>query len=364
MAAPGVGAGAAPPLFQFHHEYSNNPPPHYHHEYSNNSNNSNPHYYPSPPPVAAASAPPHFLPPVQQFAPTLPFPVPYHNNNSSKKHNRHGGVSSGNHKDRVRTLFISGLPEDVKPREIYNLFRRRPGFETCQLKYTGRGYQIVAFAVFSHQQYALAAKDALNGLTFDPETGATLHIELARANSRIKRSDDGSNGPYDKKIRGPMGVPGVSDDDGTGENVKIQGSNEITHSGGETGASVTSQDGNCSPTMGQPGGNPPCSTLFVANLGPTCTEAELGSVLSRFKGFKMMKMQTKGGMPVAFVDFEDATCSTEALKKLQDTLLPSSDRGGMHLEYAKSRMRYPRQQEKTVDTEIKQAFPLSFADKA
>lgn len=30
---------------------------------------------------------------------------------------------------------------------------------------------------------------------------------------------------------------------------------------------------------------------------------------------------------------QDATCSTEALKNLQDTLLPSSDRGGMHLEY-------------------------------
>lgn len=78
----------------------------------------------------------------------------------------------------------------------------------------------------------------------------------------------------------------------------------------------------------------------------------------------MMKMQTKGGMPVAFVDFEDATCSTEALKNLQDTLLPSSDRGGMHLEYAKSRMRYPRQQEKVADTESKQTFPSSLGDKA
>jgi len=30
-----------------------------------------------------------------------------------------------------------------------------------------------------------------------------------------------------------------------------------------------------------PGSNPPCSTLFVANLGPTCTEEELTQALSR-----------------------------------------------------------------------------------
>ncbi|KAG5564508.1 hypothetical protein RHGRI_000628 [Rhododendron griersonianum] len=38
-------------------------------------------------------------------------------------------------------LFISGLPDDVDAREIHNLFRRRPGFDSCQLKYTGRANQ-------------------------------------------------------------------------------------------------------------------------------------------------------------------------------------------------------------------------------
>ncbi|KAH9300211.1 hypothetical protein KI387_011794, partial [Taxus chinensis] len=156
----GMGAGAAPPHFQFHHEYSN-PPPLYRHEYTNNNNNNNNlHYYPSPPP--SVSAPPHYMPPLQPFAPPPPFPPPY-NNGSSQRHNRHQEASNSSiHKERVRTLFISGLPEDVKPREIFNLFRRRSGFQTCQLKYTGHGYQIVAFAVFSHQEYALDAKDALN----------------------------------------------------------------------------------------------------------------------------------------------------------------------------------------------------------
>eukprot|EP00249_Psilotum_nudum_P013126 c24166_g1_i1 orf=210-596(+) len=114
-------------------------------------------------------------------------------------------------KEEVRTLFISGLPDDVKEREIYNLFQTFPGYEFCQLKYTGRGYQIVAFVVFSDQASALAAKEAVNGLKFDPQSSATLNIELARANSRAKRpyTDDGGITTMEKKPRMPVGVPGL-----------------------------------------------------------------------------------------------------------------------------------------------------------
>jgi RNA recognition motif-containing protein len=93
--------------------------------------------------------------------------------------------------EEVKTLFVSGLPDDIKEREIHNLFRIYDGYETCQLKYSGRGFQIVAFAVFTDQASALKAKEALNGFTFDPQSGSTLHIELARANSRTKRSRSG-----------------------------------------------------------------------------------------------------------------------------------------------------------------------------
>lgn len=45
-------------------------------------------------------------------------------------------------RSNINTLFVSGLPDDVKAREIHNLFRRRPGFDSCQLKYTGRANQV------------------------------------------------------------------------------------------------------------------------------------------------------------------------------------------------------------------------------
>lgn len=110
----------------------------------------------------------------------------------------------------MKTLFLSGLPDDIKEREIYNLFRNFEGYESCQLKFSGRGFQIVAFAVFTDQATALKAKEELNGLKFDPQTGAVLHIELARANSRTKRSrsEDGAT-VAEKRTRGPLGVVGT-----------------------------------------------------------------------------------------------------------------------------------------------------------
>nr|DAD44454.1 TPA_asm: hypothetical protein HUJ06_002684 [Nelumbo nucifera] len=102
----------------------------------------------------------------------------------------------------INTLFVSGLPDDVKPREIHNLFRRRHGFDFCQLKYTGRGNQVVAFATFVNHQSAMTALHALNGVTFDPQSGATLHIELARSNSRRKHPP--GSGAYviiDKRLK-------------------------------------------------------------------------------------------------------------------------------------------------------------------
>ncbi|KAH7298287.1 hypothetical protein KP509_25G035600 [Ceratopteris richardii] len=116
--------------------------------------------------------------------------------------------------EEVRTLFISGLPNDIKEREIYNLFRTYPGYEACQLKYTGRGYQIVAFAVFSSQAAALAAKTGLNGHKFDPDLGASLHIELAKSNSRGKRphSDDRGSNVLEKKFKSSSAMAGIYSD--------------------------------------------------------------------------------------------------------------------------------------------------------
>uniref|UniRef100_A0A4W5K9Y8 RRM domain-containing protein n=1 Tax=Hucho hucho TaxID=62062 RepID=A0A4W5K9Y8_9TELE len=61
---------------------------------------------------------------------------------------------------KVRTLFVSGLPLDIKPRELYLLFRPFKGYEGSLIKLTSK--QPVGFVSFDSRSEAEAAKNALN----------------------------------------------------------------------------------------------------------------------------------------------------------------------------------------------------------
>lgn len=49
-----------------------------------------------------------------------------------------GSGSGGTLEEEVRTLFVSGLPVDIKPRELYLLFRPFKGYEGSLIKLTSR----------------------------------------------------------------------------------------------------------------------------------------------------------------------------------------------------------------------------------
>ncbi|KAK9997695.1 hypothetical protein SO802_022381 [Lithocarpus litseifolius] len=66
---------------------------------------------------------------------------------------------------------------------------------------------------------------------------------------------------------------------------------------------------------------------------------DIAATSARRPGFNMLKMRARGGMPVAFADFEEIEQANKTMEELQGSLLPSSDRGGMHIEYARSKMR-------------------------
>uniref|UniRef100_F6UEP2 RNA binding protein, mRNA processing factor n=1 Tax=Equus caballus TaxID=9796 RepID=F6UEP2_HORSE len=74
---------------------------------------------------------------------------------------------------KVRTLFVSGLPLDIKPRELYLLFRP---------------FKPVGFVSFDSRSEAEAAKNALNGIRFDPEIPQTLRLEFAKANTKMAKN--------------------------------------------------------------------------------------------------------------------------------------------------------------------------------
>eukprot|EP00898_Chlorokybus_atmophyticus_P005398 jgi/Chlat1/585/Chrsp103S01021 len=341
----------------------------------------------------------------------------------------------------IRTLFVSGLPADVKEREVHNLFRFFPGFLGAQLTPAPKGHPLpVAFATFAHPAHALAAKQALHGLRFDLESAMQLRIELARANSKPKRPRMPSRPPGEEPYDGGGVVLGMD-----ALTSALAATSFMGGAGGEIGrsgatsppssatASYTTQqqpppspartpgpalsappspapspaiptyshdlhalwnspsilggrfpsqatDGSSAlspPSYAAPSGsmpqllstssppplplpptptssqqrlsphpstgsaNPPCSTLFVANLGATATEAELRDLFSRVAGFVKLRVQNKGGAPVAFIEYMDVRYSAAALNQLQGVVLRSSERGGIRIEYAKSRMGQP-----------------------
>ncbi|GJY51727.1 protein WHI4 [Tanacetum coccineum] len=256
------------------------------------------------------------------------YAIEYNNNNND-------------HPNAIKTLFVSGLPDDVKAREIHNLFRRRPGFDYCQMKFTGRGNQVVAFATFVNHPSAIAALHALNGVKFDPQTGSILHIELARSNSRRKNKP----GPeayivIDKRSKARKYNDGSSDEGGDSENEEQSEPDETASTKSSDDEFIALDPDSTKQTENTVDGA--CSTLFIANLGPKCSEAELRPVLSKYPGFNSLRVRNRGAMPVAFADFKEVEQATEVMNLLQGSTLPSSDRGGMHIEYARSKTRKHR----------------------
>ncbi|XP_039120140.1 protein couch potato isoform X2 [Dioscorea cayenensis subsp. rotundata] len=310
-------------------------------------------YSQAPPPVTPqhpppSLPPPHALPPFDQSQPHI-----HHQQPSFAPHYSLPPPPYSSRDDEVRTLFIAGLPDDTKTREIYNLFREFPGFQNCQLKSSGPSSQAYGFVVFTDQQSAVAAMHTLNGMVFDLEKESTLFIELAKSNSRPKRSraDDGVSFSSDKRVRGSTAYSSGFPDSGVRSNTHMTGiANSAYNMNGYPSTQSHTSSGHDSAYYKDPSkllsnsstfapqSNDPCPTLFVANLSPTCTEKELSQVFSRCPGFLKLKMQNKNGVPVAFVDFQDVECSTGALNYLQGTHFYSSVGDGMRLEYARSRM--------------------------
>lgn len=196
----------------------------------------------------------------------------------------------------------------------------------------------------------MASLHALNGVKFDPQSGSVLHIELARSNSRRKRKP--GSGPYvviDNRTNKEEDNAREESSDGGGDGESNEPSDSENQDSGEKDDLVTLKSGetvvdsdNAVAAVNKPektveGGQ--CSTLFIANLGPNCTEDELKQVLSEYRGFNTLKLRSRGGMPVAFADFEELEQASKAMEELTGTMLPSSDRGGMHIEYARSKMR-------------------------
>ncbi|XP_030546832.2 U2 small nuclear ribonucleoprotein B'' isoform X1 [Rhodamnia argentea] len=256
--------------------------------------------------------------------------------------------------DEVRTIFITGLPDDVKERELQNLLRWLPGYEASQVNF--KGEKPMGFALFSTGQLALAAKDTLQDMVFDAETKSVLHTEMAKKNLFVKRGIVADSGVYDQSKRmrtgGDYGHAGYA-------------SPSPFH---PPPAPVWGPHGYMAPPPPPPydsyaaypvpavpmpapppvpaptnyvpvqnmKDNPPCNTLFIGNLGENVNEEELRGLFSVQPGFKQMKILRQERHTVCFIEFEDVNSATNVHHSLQGAVISSSGSVGMRIQYSKN----------------------------
>ncbi|WMV22565.1 hypothetical protein MTR67_015950 [Solanum verrucosum] len=252
--------------------------------------------------------------------------------------------------DEVRTIFISGLPQDVKERELVNLLRWLPGYEASQLNF--KGELPMGFALFSNHQCAIGAKEAIQGLIFDTEGKCVLHTEMAKKNLFVKR-----------------GI--VADSNAHDQSKRMRTGGDYTHSGYSSPSPfhpppapvwaphgyITQAPPPYNPYGGYPVAhmpmaapapvpapssyapvqntkdNPPCNTLFIGNLGENINEEELRGLISGQPGFKQMKVLRQERHTVCFIEFEDVNSATNVHHSLQGAVIPSSGSVGMRIQY-------------------------------
>jgi hypothetical protein len=117
-------------------------------------------------------------------------------------------------------------------------------------------------------------------MVFDLEKHSTLHIDLAKSNPKSKRSRTDDGWESLKKLKswntttesgfGSFQTPGMSS----------SAYNTIGYSPAQS-QGIANVAGRA-PTSRKPSkAADPCPTLFIANMGPNCTEAELIQVFSR-----------------------------------------------------------------------------------
>ncbi|EDV28906.1 uncharacterized protein TRIADDRAFT_52243 [Trichoplax adhaerens] len=275
----------------------------------------------------------------------------------------------------VRTLFVSGLPVDVKQRDLHLLFRGLPGYLDSILKTStkqpGHGNKSgpVAFATFETRELANEAKAILQGFQFDPDvTDSHLRVDFAKSNTKSYRSrHNSSNGQNVKNTIYNGNIPN-----------KLELANPAIpiyreHSISTIDLTPTYYQNiipetyvnhipiyPCPTEIPQPACHsaPPvlqphmqsfqqqlpqvCSTLFVANLGRNITDKELRDIFGRCVGFRRLRMHKKPGFPTtAFIEFANIQFATQALNALQGAIIQSSECGGIRIEYARKKMGEP-----------------------
>jgi hypothetical protein len=189
------------------------------------------------------------------------------------------------------------------------------GYSACQLHFRHDGIQ--GFAKFDTAVAARAAVDLITNVQFDE--GSLLRAEMARKNMFL-RNDDQSACKRPKYSHAPQSAPS-------------QARNTYTIAAGPPPIPVAPQG---FAAVSNTKDNPPCSTLFVGNLGEGVSETELQGLFGSQPGFLQLKLVRSARSVTCFVEYTSIESAQAVHHSLQGAILASSDRGGIRIQYSKN----------------------------
>ncbi|KAH0880003.1 hypothetical protein HID58_067397, partial [Brassica napus] len=241
---------------------------------------------------------------------------------------------------QLRTIFITGLPDDVKERELLNLLRWLPGYEASQVNF--KGEKAHGFFSFLHGSVCIGSQRCSSemakknlfvkivSLVLSPiifhlgvlllfcrkcwgfkvsgyELVVTAHSVYSPYMASTPPPYDTYAGYHAPSVPMPPPTPVAA----PSSYVPVQNAKD----------------------------NPPCNTLFIGNLPENINEEELWSLLSssqessaqlyflsyRQPGFNQMKILRQERHTVCFIEFEDVNSATNVHHNLQGAVIPSSE---------------------------------------
>jgi len=289
------------------------------------------------------------------------------------------------------TLFLTGLPEDVKERELRNVFRFYSGFVGCKLveSKVEKSEKVsdsppprhMGFCLFNSEAAATEVKECLDGTYFDytDTRSVALRISFAKKNLVVRQSQfqegarlnqrglaaaaqlyyGNSSDPYANPATATPSYPTSqdpysTDPYGTGT-VAVAAAAATTYDQNPYGQSSYPARAGTKRKGPTPVGAP-STTLYVSNLAETVYPEEIKQIFQTQPGFEEISTAKAKGRVFAFVLFSCQEEATTALSTLQGHELQSMPgQGGMRVSYSKTPFRPASKRSKT-DGAPTQAF--------
>lgn len=268
----------------------------------------------------------------------------------------------------VSTLHVSGLPADVRDRELRLLATFLPGLEGAVISRgtgkTGRSTEPesqIGFIKFSSQAFALAGAHALHGMVFDDkQPDNTLRVSLARRNMNIRATSASKTPQYPYPFPNQMNYASMYSEGMQG--MAAYGGQQAAAYAGQQAVAYGGQQAVVQEAQGQydsrrestrpaehgQGTDPmeytistranddPCDTLCIRGLPYPAQQQDLEGAFTHLAGFREMKSFSQKGL--AFVAFETKDASAKAMSEIEGnviTLPGSTGRETVLVEYAR-----------------------------